>query len=333
MTSYQELTAEGESSPLFTGCCRAKEVINRDLSGRTQPQLARRDEEGKLEVEVASGFNPLHPRYLTLSNSLALCTSSDSPPPPPPSPPPPPCEPLEGFSTPACPHSSRVPWRCRAQGQGSPGRGYCVSNNSETRLSDYGSPTEQIHIYSHHGPEIHVAVGSPASSDCNVADVDERSKTFEWMRVKRSQHRAVRTHMTCGFSVVGSGVGGVEAGSSSSSSISSSSSSSICTDGHPTVNGAPRTSFSTKQLTELEKEFHFNKYLTRARRVEVASALQLSETQVKVWFQNRRMKQKKLQRDGLLSDPGPAAPHSHADTADTCPSPGPTSPKHLPQNS
>ncbi|XP_071332372.1 homeobox protein Hox-C1a [Trachinotus anak] len=330
MTSYQELTAEGESSPLFTGCCRAKEVINRDLGGRTLPELASRDEEGKLEVEVASGFNSPHPRYLTLANSLTLCTSSDSPPPPPPPPPLPPlCETLEGFSSPACPHSSRVPWRCRAQGQGSPGRGYCASVGSETRLSDFGSPTEQIHIYSHNGPEIHVAVGSSASSDCNVAGVDERSKTFEWMRVKRSQHRAARTHMTCGFSIFGSGVGAVEAGSSSSSS---SSSRSICTDRHPTVNGAPRTSFSTKQLTELEKEFHFNKYLTRARRVEVASTLQLSETQVKVWFQNRRMKQKKLQRDGLLCDPGPAAPHSHAGAADTCPSPGPTSPKHLPLN-
>lgn len=194
MTSYQELTAEGESSPLFTGCCRAKEVINRDLGGRTYPELGSRDEEGKPEVEVASGFNSPHPRYLTLSNSLTLCTSSDSPPPPPPSSSSPLLrhyEILEGFSAPACPHSSRVPWRCRAQGQGSPGRGYCASNNSETRLDDdFGSLPEQIQIYSRNGPEIHVAVGSSASSDCNVADLDERSKTFEWMRVKRSQHRA-----------------------------------------------------------------------------------------------------------------------------------------------
>ncbi|KAI6204027.1 Homeobox domain-containing protein [Aphelenchoides besseyi] len=55
----------------------------------------------------------------------------------------------------------------------------------------------------------------------------------------------------------------------------------------------PRTTFTSEQLMELERQYEDTKYLSRPLRYKLAQELSLTETQIKIWFQNRRMKNKR----------------------------------------
>ncbi|NWS68765.1 CDX2 protein, partial [Crotophaga sulcirostris] len=70
-----------------------------------------------------------------------------------------------------------------------------------------------------------------------------------------------------------------------------------------------RVVYTDHQRLELEKEFHYSRYITIRRKAELASNLGLSERQVKIWFQNRRAKERKINKKKLQqAQPEPLSP-------------------------
>ncbi|XP_053821183.1 homeobox protein DLX-4 [Vidua chalybeata] len=72
----------------------------------------------------------------------------------------------------------------------------------------------------------------------------------------------------------------------------------------------PRTIYSSLQLQALNQRFQQTQYLALPERAELAAQLGLTQTQVKIWFQNKRSKYKKIMKQGPGAPDGEQTPHS-----------------------
>lgn len=73
-------------------------------------------------------------------------------------------------------------------------------------------------------------------------------------------------------------------------------------DSEAAINRKKRRPYTKQQIQQLEQEYRLNTYIARERRLDLGKNLNLTDRQVKVWFQNRRMKEKRIiQRGAIVS--------------------------------
>uniref|UniRef100_A0A4W5PIL8 Ventrally expressed dharma/bozozok antagonist n=1 Tax=Hucho hucho TaxID=62062 RepID=A0A4W5PIL8_9TELE len=143
------------------------------------------------------------------------------------------------------------------------------------------------------GPTLRACLGSTADRDLRIRRT--RQRTSIWMDLKSLLPLSSVVSET-GFI---SGTEGETSGYESEGGHSLSPTTPLDGSSSPPMGRRPRTAYTAEQINSLERAFKRNAYLGTRDKVELCKKLNLSDKQIRNWFQNRRMRMKRMVQDAL----------------------------------